>query len=392
MKKKGIKERYLRQLEKFENKNKEKEVSFKEWKEILKQLKDKGVECDTIDFNALSKQDTTIEVLKNFIKEEYGIEFNDISVKELKNKKEEYEHLIKKELEKQEETAEQEFMKSLEKIEQEKTTDILEKIYFIPKQYTKMVARGYNNGLIIFGECGIGKSYSVLRALKEESTDFVFSSGFTTPLQLYNFLFENRKKVIVFDDISGLLNNKVCLDILKSALFSIKDVRLVEYQSKTPLLDVPQHFIFEGRIIIIANSFYDNRDLKAVADRVLFYELKLSYEQLISTIFELARQDYKDLKREERFMIAKWIKENTSQATRNINLRFLFKCYEFYRYDRAKWQDLAKESIINDERIALVNELLKKHTSVKEAEQEFVEVGNGSRRTFYRIKARLKCH
>lgn len=372
-------------------KNKFDKISEKEWETFLDKLKGKGIALDKIDINALSPKDTTAEVLYTFCKEQYGLDLRGVptSVKELKNQQEKYENLIRTEIQKQEAEAEKSFMESLEQIEKDKTSDIIEKIFFIPKQYAKMVAQKFSNGLILFGEGGLGKTYSVLRAFKEEGVDFCICSGYTTPLQLYTYLYENRTRHILLDDVAGLLDNKISLDILKCALYSPKGVRKVSYNSSSAKLEVPSDFIFEGTITILVNEMRHNQDLKAVADRVLYHELKLNYQQVISVLFELAKQNYKDMSREERFVVATWIKDNTTIATKNLNLRFLFKCFEFYRYDKNKWEDLAKESILTDDRLLKVKDLLNSNVSVKTACMEFIERGLGSRASFFRIKKKL---
>jgi hypothetical protein len=367
-------------------------ISNKEWEHFLEQLKENKLEIDKIDVKALSPKDTNLEILHNFLRDEYGLTLKPIlNIREIKAQQVKYENLMREQIELQEQIAEKSFMESLEAIEKDKTTDAIEKIYFIPKQYAKMVGHRFVNGLILYGGCGLGKTYSVIRAYKEDNIPFCICGGYMTPLQLYTYLFEHRTENIILDDMGNLLQNPIVLNMLKEALYSAKGVRVIHYDSTSPKLDVPREFVFEGTISILVNEIENghSEDFKAVADRVLFYELKLAYEQIISILYEIAKQGYKELSREQRFMIVKWIKENTSLATKNINLRFLFKCYEFYRYNIEKWEQLARESIINDERIAIVNELLKKFHSVKEAEKEFISVTGLSRRTFYSIKKRL---
>ena len=109
----------------------------------------------------------------------------------------------------------------------------------------------------------------------------------------------------------------------------------------------------------------------------------------IKILFELAKSDYKDLNLQERLSIAKWIKDNTGICTKNLNLRLLFLVYEMYRFDETSWEKLAKEIIVNDERLKIVEELLKKYPVVKEAEKEFIEMGYGCRASFYNLKKKL---
>ena len=293
------------------------------------------------------------------------------------------------EIKEQENKAEQDFMKSLEGIEKDKTSDIIERIYYIPRQLAKMVARGFSNGLLLYGRCGIGKSYSIIRAFKEEKVDFAYCNGFSTPLQLYTYLYEHREEHIILDDVSNVLTNPICLDILKSALYSQKGIRIVQYQTTSTRLKVPSKFEFSGTITILVNEIGNNEDLKAVADRILYHEIKLSYEETIKIIEELGKQKYRDLTKEERIRIVNWIKENTTLATENLNLRLLYRLYEVYRFDKKNWEKIAKELVIIDERVEEVRKLIESNISIKNACEEFIDRGLGSRATFFRIKLRL---
>src|SRR3990167_807164 len=331
-------------------------ISNSQFNDFLKRLKEKGVEIDKIDISALSKKDTTLEVIDQFIYDQYGIILNK-SLKELKNQRDKFDWLVQKELEKEELESEQEFIKSLDTIKSESSVN-LDKYFFTLKHYVKMVAKNHVNGILILGDCGIGKTHTTIQAFKEENKEFAFCNGFTTLLQFYTFLFNNKNKHIIFDDVGGILRNEAIVDMLKSALYSPKDKRIVQYKTSSSKLEVPSSFIFSGTLTILVNSIKTNSDLKAVADRVLFLELKFTYKEIIEMLFELSKLPYKDLVEYERELIVNWIRDNTTQATKNINLRLLYKIYEMFRYDKDKWKELAKKLIQNDESLLKIKELI----------------------------------
>ena len=172
--------------------------------------------------------------------------------------KEKMEQVYIIETQRAEQQAKLEFEKVLEKIENDSTTNVLENIYYVPKQYAKMVAKGNARGMLLYGSCGIGKSYCVMRAFREVNVPFVLISGHITSLELYKFLFEHRKENIIFDDVN-LLENKNNLNMLKSCLND--NSRIVSYHSSSSKLDVPSSFLFEGTIILLVNSKVNNEDL-----------------------------------------------------------------------------------------------------------------------------------
>jgi len=288
-----------------------------------------------------------------------------------------------------EKEAEENFMKSLEAIENDKQSSIIEQIYFIPKSLARMVSRNQATGLILVGQCGLGKTYTVLRAFKEEGKDFVYSCGFTSALELYTFLYENRTKHIIFDDVSNLMKSAVILDMLKSALFSPKGIRMVQYNTTSPRLKVPNKFEFTGTLTILLNKLGNNEDIKAVADRVLYYEMNLDYLTKLKVLFELSKQEYKGLTKETRQEIVRWIKDNTTKATKNLNLRLLYKVYDLYLFDNKYWDLIAKEMIDDDKDLLFLKKLLEKSHTIKMACEEYVNEGYGSRASFYRLKRKL---
>lgn len=241
---------------------------------------------------------------------------------------------------------------ALLKISQSETSSELEKHYFIPKQYVKMVGKGNARGLLLCGEAGLGKSFLVRKALIEDNVNFVIIKGHITPLQLYSILYENRNKLIILDDLN-ILNSEINLNMLKACLSD--DERLVQYHTSSNRLQVPSKFYFDGRLVILQNKTPSNNpSVEAVESRILTYNLNFDYQTKIKIIFELAKQDYDGISMEKRREIAKWIKDNTNEATENLNLRLLFLCFEFYKFSPNEWEQLAKESIKTNREAELI--------------------------------------
>ncbi|CAK0745557.1 hypothetical protein CCP1ISM_2100001 [Azospirillaceae bacterium] len=150
----------------------------------------------------------------------------------------------------------------------------------------------------------------------------------------------------------NVLNNEINLNMFKSAL---NDDGIVQYHTSSPRLKVPSSFVFKGTICLLLNDKpQNNENLKAVESRILTYELNLSYSDKMMIIQELAKSSYKDLSLNERNNIVKFLRENTSKATKNLSLRTLFMLYEFYRFDKDNWKKLAEKVIINDEEMKLI--------------------------------------
>jgi hypothetical protein len=147
----------------------------------------------------------------------------------------------------------------------------------------KMVIMGVSPSLLVLGEGGLGKSYSIKNALVDcgiEEYEYVFFKGYSTARGLYNSLYDNNGKVIVFDDCDSVLEDKVAIDILKSALDSY-DEREITWMSKMNKSDeYPNKFKFNGRIIFISNKKKSSLD-QAVLSRSLVVDLSMSPEDKI---------------------------------------------------------------------------------------------------------------
>lgn len=275
------------------------------------------------------------------------------------------------------------FEEQLEKIAKTPTAVSLEKFYLVPKEYIKMVIQSRARGFLLYGEAGLGKSFNVKKGLKEanleEGKDFVFIAGHITPLQLYKKLYYNKDKLIILDDIN-LFESKINLNMFKACLSD--NANLVEYSSSA-LRDIPNQFVFSGRVIILLNEKPENSEhLKAVEDRILHYHLEMGYDTKIQVLYDVAKVDYDGVTLKERQYIAKWIKDNTNQATKNLSIRLLFTCFEFYKWNKAIWTTLAANYLKNDEYLNLII----KGTP----ECDWTRLTGMHRATYYRYKQKLQ--
>jgi hypothetical protein len=136
--------------------------------------------------------------------------------------------------------------------------------------YVDMVAHEQQVGCVVTGSGGLGKSHTVFATLRhagkrdvseldlEErmklANGFVVIKGYSTPKALYRTLYENKNKIVVFDDCDSVLRDPTAVNILKAALDSY-DVRRVSWNTEGfgSADDLPSSFEFEGRVIFITN-------------------------------------------------------------------------------------------------------------------------------------------
>jgi len=161
--------------------------------------------------------------------------------------------------------------------------DINQRFGFL-NDLTTMVVSGVTPSLLVVGEGGLGKTHSVTKTIEQndlETAEYVFFKGYSTARGLYNTLFDNNGKLIIFDDCDSVLDDKVAVNILKSALDSYEK-RTISWMAKMNKSDeYPQHFDFTGRIIFISNKSKEKID-EAILTRSLTVDLTMTPDDKVT--------------------------------------------------------------------------------------------------------------
>jgi hypothetical protein len=85
---------------------------------------------------------------------------------------------------------------------------------------TRGVAEGYHTGAYIFGEGGIGKSWTVEQELLKHKVDYVLHNSRMTGAGLFQALKECPDRIHVLEDCESLLRDGNAAGVLRSALWS----------------------------------------------------------------------------------------------------------------------------------------------------------------------------
>jgi len=97
--------------------------------------------------------------------------------------------------------------------------------------YVQLIVNTDTTSLIVSGQPGVGKTYTVTNSLEKLNADFVKITGRSTAYSLYIALYENNGKIIIFDDCDKVLLDTDSQSILKAALDSSKN-RKISWLSK----------------------------------------------------------------------------------------------------------------------------------------------------------------
>jgi len=378
-----------------------KEEQIRNLKKLCKQYK---VETDLYDFEAMVDSSLTYEENKAIISEDIKIlagsncaeekvksDFK-TKAKTITHEKAEIEKVKMKQINEELENTQNEFKKSLEKLQE--NNSVLEKLYWLPKKYIEVVVNSNNDifGLIFTGGAGTSKSYSTIQTLNKLKTDYVYFSGYTTPLGLYKFLYNNREngKTIVFDDTFGILNNTTSVMLMLNALYSSAGKRKISWGS-SKLKDLPSEFIFESNVILIINEVPNNIGTSLINSRCLNYRFDFNNYEMLAMMKAIADLKHDILTKDQRHEIVSFIEQNVDETTQCFDLRTQSKIENLYLFSNTEWKDLAMPLIQSkNEKLVLLKQFIKSCPTMQEAKDKFREAGCGGERTFQRYNKQLK--
>ena len=220
------------------------------------------------------------------------------------------------------------------------TFNINQRFNFL-QDLTSMVVTGTTPSLIVTGEGGLGKTHTVTETIKElnlDDNDWVTFKGYSTARGLYNTLFDHNGKLIVFDDCDSVLEDKVALNILKSALDSYETRQITWMAKMTKSDEYPNQFNFTGRIIFISNKDRSKID-GAILSRSLTVDLSMTPQEKIERMSFILTRILPQFPIDVKADALNFLDQNKDSA--QLNLRTLIMVSKIRRQFPDTWQDLA---------------------------------------------------
>ena len=224
--------------------------------------------------------------------------------------------------------------------------------------------------LLITGEGGLGKTHTVKSVIERNGLsdvmiemakapkvavdeddepvehknpgDYIFIKGFTTPKGVYRLLYENRDKIIVFDDCDAALMNPTAVNLIKAAADSYDD-RWVSWHSEGLFgSDLPSSFRFEGQIIFISNMSYHKID-QAIRSRSMCVDLSMTTEQKIERMTKIAVSDsfMPEFSEEIKLDALNFLRDR-QRMVRDMTLRSLISVIKIRAGGADNWAELAE--------------------------------------------------
>jgi hypothetical protein len=218
--------------------------------------------------------------------------------------------------------------------------DINQRFGFL-NDLTTMVVSGVTPSLVVCGQGGLGKTHSVTKTIEEnnlESDEYVFFKGYSTARGLYNTLFDNNGKLIIFDDCDSVLDDKVAVNILKSALDSYEK-RTISWMAKMNKSEIyPQQFDFTGRIIFISNKSKDKID-EAILTRSLTVDLTMTPDDKVARMESILGNILPEYDMEDKMSALDFLKSVKEEVS--LNMRMLIMVTKMCVQYPETWRNLA---------------------------------------------------
>ena len=152
------------------------------------------------------------------------------------------------------------------------------------------VARRHYAAFYLFGRPGTSKTYTVRTTLDDLKIPYEYHLGHLTPMGLFDLLAQYHDRIIVLDDVSELLTNRIALQLLLAALGNQPDatgVRIVKYRRQGRDETVQ----FSGGIILISNlELHSAPLLEALKSRLHYLRHDPTDEQVAALMQEIASQ------------------------------------------------------------------------------------------------------
>lgn len=171
---------------------------------------------------------------------------------------------------------------------------------------------------LIYGTGGLGKTYNAEEKLREyglvgwdpdldlnpNEYDYRKVTGNTSPTDLYNILYTNKDKLVIFDDADSMWEggNEEMANMLKGVLDSTGD-RMIHYGNPKAMTDgskAPTDFKFNGQILFISNLPREKFPQPIVDSRANALDLSMTMDQTLEMLGDIKDKfKYKNAKGEE---------------------------------------------------------------------------------------------
>lgn len=186
---------------------------------------------------------------------------------------------------------------------------------------------------------------SDVRLAPDLAGDYHYVKGYTSAKGLFRCLFENKKKIVVFDDCDAAWQNEVSANILKAALDTDEDRWITWNTEVRGNDDLPRQFLFEGKVIFISNVKSEDFP-QALVTRALRCDIEMTIEERFERMSQILYTEKfaPRIPHDIRKIAYEFLYENREIAT-EISTRALLNVCEVANTGSRLWKRIALSNI-----------------------------------------------
>lgn len=184
-----------------------------------------------------------------------------------------------------------------------------------------------------------------MKEAPELEGDYHYVKGYSSAKGLFRTLFENRRKLIVFDDCDAAWKNEVSANLLKAALDSDEDRWITWNVEGSDNSGLPKRFLFEGRVIFISNVASEDFPQPLIS-RSLRADIELTIEETFERMRQILPSDKfaPGVSMEVKQMAYDFLYENRDMAA-ELTSRSLLNVVQVANSGSKLWQRIALANI-----------------------------------------------
>lgn len=232
------------------------------------------------------------------------------------------------------------------------------------EDFTMASLKGDIRSIIVSGPPGLGKSFTVEKALKGWDPDrskHIIIKGYITPVGLVRMLWEHRfdNHCIVFDDCDSMFWDETGINLLKTVCDTC-ETRTVSYVSDYKMVSkedgdiIPERFEFNASVIFLTNMDFDfaiaketktSKHLEALVSRSHYIDLTLKsaddYLVRIDQVMDEGKM-LSNLAKSEQDDVINFLYQNRGKL-RELSLRMVIKLASIRKLKgKGAWETVAK--------------------------------------------------
>lgn len=227
--------------------------------------------------------------------------------------------------------------------EDRRNYDEFQKKLQLVRDRTTGVARGYATGFFLDGPGGVSKTFTVVEELRRMNVNYRLSNSRMTGRGLFDLLEQFPDCVHVLEDVESMMNDKMAIGVLRSALWGHRKAGLAGASQRWitwNAFGMQREILFTGGLILIGNRPMTHLpEIEALKTRVPCLRLQPGDDELKAMMRLIALQpfahDDRTLDEQERCEVCEFVIAQSVSLHRPLDLRLLVNSL----YDFLQWQE-----------------------------------------------------